>query len=1360
MITWGSGETLATSHDGDYQLSWGSVTDASRYEVRERTADDQPWSSVSCSDPSASSCDISGKAVGASYSYGVRACLSASGDANCGDWTVDANLVSVSIPGLDAPTAPQFASGVTTSVSHSASYRLSWPSVIGAAAYKLQESRDSASWTTVATQTNTQYEVSGRDYGHDYRYRVQTCASFEDGTAGNCGNWSTASASVDITLPQLNSVTLPTSPISSSSAYKVSWTHPTSVGSGSYQIPASEVSYELEESTDTSFSGATTRMVPGNPNCQSVGGTGFECSFDPATKSGRTYYYRVKLLRSGSSSSWRASVGGIAVSWWPSVNLARSEATDINGSYNVTWSNPGSTYNLSLQEKVSGDIYQADGSATTNEIDWSNVASIVTTSGSRSFTGKAGHATYAYRSRLCRDDDASICNGVWSSQSEVNLYVVLPSPTGLTIPDVNNFTYGGDYTVEWNSGGTYSVATRTYTLKETLPGASPTAISVSSLSTDPTARYASGSYAYAVASCTSVGCTPYTASTSLVIQDLSAPSLTDNGDQEYYNGQFQLDWTQVFADAYTGTRRYQLQDGDSNDIVLSSLGATDHSFGSPPLGSGSYSYKVRACATSEADKCSPWSSTLNISVRDLDLSGLSLSSDDGHVSDDGIYTISWNGVAEATNYTLLENGTPTSCTGTSIRSCLFSDKSDDNSFDYKVKACAGSRCFESAAYTVAVNFEIEISDCAGLNNVRNNLSGKYKLTENISNASCVTSPIGTDATPFTGTFNGAGHTISNLTISLSSTNYVGLFGKTGSGARIKNVSLVGANISGNGHVGGLVGLNSSGSSITNSYITGTVTGQSDFVGGLVGVNSGRITNNYITGTVTGQSDFVGGLVGVNHGTITNGYMTDTVIGQSTVGGLVGSNTSGSISNSYAAKVVTGQSSVGGFVGSNSGTISGTNYFVDNDGGSNGVGTGSCSGCTRKTLGELAQATSASGWTSANWDFGTTSQLPALKYTNDSDTSEIECGGDTGVNCGQLLSGQPVSLSAQTISCEGRGGVTHVSSQGQEICEFAGTSCPSGWRQSASNWSATTARTCSDRTSCTTGSHMFGETSPETCSYRRMYARTCSGTTGGGKDNPPRPYTYSCPYEGNASCSATTTHVGCILNNTCAGIGGVIVTSGGQEICKVAGTSCPSGWIRDSNWSTTTARTCSDRTSCTTGSHMFGETSPETCSYRRMHARTCSGTTGGGKDNPPRPYTYSCPYEGNASCSATTTHVGCALNNTCAGIGGVIVTSGGQEICKIAGSSASSCPSGWRYLDWSTTAARTCSDRTSCTTGSHMFGETSPETCSYRRMYARTCSGTTGGGKDNPPRPYTYSCPYEGNASCSATMTYVGCGRNW
>ncbi len=1348
----GSGENTATSYDGDYQLSWGSVAGASRYEVRERTADDQPWSSVSCTN---TPCDISGKAVGTSYSYGVRACLSASGDANCGDWTTNENLVSVTVSGLDAPTAPEFASGVTTAVSHSAAYRLSWSSVIGAAAYRLQESKDSGSWTTITTQTNTQYEVSGRDYGHSYTYRVQTCASFDGTNGNNCGDWSSSSASVGITLPHPGNVTIPTNPIYSSSNYTVSWTQPPSsvIGSGSYQIPASEISYQLEESTDAGFSNVTeTRMVSGNPNCRYVGGTGFECSFNSASRSGRTYYYRVKLLRSGviSSSSWTSSDSGVAVSWWPILNLALNESVDVDGSYVLSWINPGFSYSLILQEKITGNLHQSDGSTTTSVGEWTEVADVAATSLNYSLRNKTGHATYAYRSRLCRNDDTSVCNGVWSAQSEVSLSVVLPEPTALTIPNANNFTYGGDYTVAWYHGGAYSIDARTYAFKETLPGANPTVTFESNLSVDPPTRYASGTYSYAVAACTSIGCTPYTASTSLVIQDLSVPPTlsTSDGDREYYSGQYQLNWTQEFVNTYAGSRRYQLQDGDGNDIILSSSEAVSHSIGPPPLASGSYSYKVRACASTDTSKCSPWSSTLNITVRDLDLSGLSLSSDDGYVSHDGIYTISWNGVTEATSYVLLEDGIESCTPSGDTTSCLLSGKSDGSSFEYKVKACAGSRCFVSSdAYTVAVNFQIEINDCVGLDNIRNNLSGKYKLVADISNASCLNEPIGTQATPFTGNFNGSGHTISNLTINIPSTNYVGLFGYVGSGAKIMNIGLRDANISGNSYVSGLVGYNHGGD-IINSYVTGIMRGGGDFISGLVGVNRGNISNSYVTGTVTGMSNFVGGIAGVNYGTIVNSYMTDTVTGQGTVGGLVGSNGGGSISNSYAAKVVTGQSSVGGFVGSNSGTISGTNYFVDSDGGSDGVSTGSCSsGCTRKTFSQLAQATSASGWTSSNWDFGTTSQLPALKYTNDSDTSEIECGGDTGVNCGQLLSGQPVSLSAQTISCEGRGGVTHIAPGGQEICEIAGASCPSGW-QRASNWSTTTARTCSDSTSCTTGSHAFGETSPETspetCSYRDRYTAQCRT----GKD---ASFTSSCTRYRNATCSATTTHVGCTLNNTCEGVGGVTYTiPGGQEICKIPSSSCPSGW-QYLNWSTTTARTCSDNTSCTTGSHAFGETSPETspetCSYRDRYTAQCRT----GKD---ASFTSSCTRYRNATCSATTTHIGCALNNTCAGIGGVIVTSGDQEICKIAGTS---CPSGWQYLNWSTTTARTCSDNTSCTTGSHAFGETSPETspetCSYRDRYTAQCRT----GKD---ASFTSSCTRYRNATCSATTTHVGCGRNW
>ena len=133
------------------------------------------------------------------------------------------------------------------------------------------------------------------------------------------------------------------------------------------------------------------------------------------------------------------------------------------------------------------------------------------------------------------------------------------------------------------------------------------------------------------------------------------------------------------------------------------------------------------------------------------------------------------------------------------------------------------------------------------------------------------------APKFTGTFDGLGHTISHLTINITSgTSNVGLFGYTGIGAALfRDVGLVGGSVNGQYSVGALVGVNGSGS-ITNSWATGGVTGSNE-VGGLVGYNGGTVSDSYATGPVSGTSGtfFVGGLVGYNAGgaLITNSYAT-------------------------------------------------------------------------------------------------------------------------------------------------------------------------------------------------------------------------------------------------------------------------------------------------------------------------------------------------------------------------------------------------------------------------------------------------------------------------------------------------------
>ena len=184
---------------------------------------------------------------------------------------------------------------------------------------------------------------------------------------------------------------------------------------------------------------------------------------------------------------------------------------------------------------------------------------------------------------------------------------------------------------------------------------------------------------------------------------------------------------------------------------------------------------------------------------------------------------------------------------------------------------------------------------------------------------------------FSGTLDGKGHTISNLKIARSSWNWdaMGLFSRT-SGARIKNVHLVNASVSGSVDsfckTGGLVG-SAVGGSIQNVTFQGTVSGYTS--GGLVGNASNAIIEDSsvtVGSTVTGSIS-TGGLVGASHNgsSIVRSHASCTVNGSTNTGGLVGFNgwvsggnpaeTAGSsIADSYATGTVNGSSKVGGLVG--------------------------------------------------------------------------------------------------------------------------------------------------------------------------------------------------------------------------------------------------------------------------------------------------------------------------------------------------------------------------------------------------------------------------------------------------------------
>ena len=225
-------------------------------------------------------------------------------------------------------------------------------------------------------------------------------------------------------------------------------------------------------------------------------------------------------------------------------------------------------------------------------------------------------------------------------------------------------------------------------------------------------------------------------------------------------------------------------------------------------------------------------------------------------------------------------------------------------------------------------------------------------------------PIGETHDPFVATFDGGGHTISNLYIRRSPN--VGLFGILGSGSTVSDIGLADISVeaSGFGAVGALAGI--SHGVIEGSVADGLVAGCVDQIGGLVGLNYGEIVNSrsavdvesarrtssgpqgsrwrtcyasggglvgknggtiadsYSTSAVSGFTDNFGGLAGVNSGVIAASYASGSVSGNgfADVGGLVGENDAeGKIVTSYATGDVSGQGdNFGGLAGVNSGVI--------------------------------------------------------------------------------------------------------------------------------------------------------------------------------------------------------------------------------------------------------------------------------------------------------------------------------------------------------------------------------------------------------------------------------------------------------
>lgn len=170
------------------------------------------------------------------------------------------------------------------------------------------------------------------------------------------------------------------------------------------------------------------------------------------------------------------------------------------------------------------------------------------------------------------------------------------------------------------------------------------------------------------------------------------------------------------------------------------------------------------------------------------------------------------------------------------------------------------------------------------------------LMDNIDMKDAEWTPIGTADKPFSGNFDGNGHTISGLNYS---GEYAGLFGYMNNGT-ISNIKLADSSFANGTASGGICAVNNGGTiencAVDNVAVSGGT------AGGICGQNSGTITNCFFFGNVSSDGKS-GGICGSNSGTI-----------KSTVslyaGTAVGENTNGDIENCFYNSDIAGRQKFG------------------------------------------------------------------------------------------------------------------------------------------------------------------------------------------------------------------------------------------------------------------------------------------------------------------------------------------------------------------------------------------------------------------------------------------------------------------
>jgi len=332
---------------------------------------------------------------------------------------------------------------------------------------------------------------------------------------------------------------------------------------------------------------------------------------------------------------------------------------------------------------------------------------------------------------------------------------------------------------------------------------------------------------------------------------------------------------------------------------------------------------------------------------------------------------------------------------------------------------------DDGAYLVETASQLQ---CIGSDEAGPGLDGYYRLTADIDLAEPATAdpvsdwnggdgfdPIGSESTPFTGTLDGNGHTISGLYAQRRTDDDIGLFGYVGESGWVVDLTLRDASIEADERVGVLAGA-SAGTTVDVAVHDSTVISASP-TGGLIGglQETGHVQGSTVSGSTVSGTTLTGGLVGAawantkitrstvesshvealdetvggfmgqgSSVTITESAVLDTSVGTEESfknGGFIGRPSSADlrIARSYTENVsVVGSRHVGAFIGRNQNGVTMDSYVIDSD---------------------VTAGSQVGGFAGGNYQYGKTTRV----YIANSDMVQTRPSGAPNYGFGSLTS---------------------------------------------------------------------------------------------------------------------------------------------------------------------------------------------------------------------------------------------------------------------------------------------------------------------------------------------------------------------